>query len=69
MREVKEADRKRKEKEDAEKKKQQQDQAAKTGKKENELKKKAHTYDYNGNILFIKPAKIDKLPPSSYNVK
>jgi len=27
-----------------------------------------HTYDYNGNVLFVKPAKIEKLPPSAYNM-
>jgi hypothetical protein len=38
-------------------------------KKEADLKKKNFTYGYDGKIIPIHPAKIDKLPPSALPIK
>mmetsp|Transcript_6915 Transcript_6915/g.6188 ORF Transcript_6915/g.6188 Transcript_6915/m.6188 type:complete len:88 (+) Transcript_6915:409-672(+) len=37
-------------------------------KKQQDLKKKAHTFDYDGEPIFISHAKTEKFPPSAFHI-
>eukprot|EP00742_Colponemidia_sp_Colp-10_P002790 GILJ01002983.1.p1 GENE.GILJ01002983.1~~GILJ01002983.1.p1 ORF type:complete len:601 (+),score=117.23 GILJ01002983.1:80-1882(+) len=71
LREMKDRELKRRREEEARQAKKKAEEEAdklKLAKMQTDLRLKEFTYDHNGNVLFIQPVNVDKLPPSNYNV-